>query len=225
MTEITIGIISLIISLLAIVLAIIPLGIYFIQKLFYSSKVFFRIGGEQAGEPIQIPENGRVDFAVSTELKHKIFISEVWVSFDPDQVDLFKTRGAEKRGTLEEQFPVAILFPDRRVIKKDNFQGNYFDYETKISEFLIKLTAISEIDETELPLILRMFPTSKISTELIVKFKVFKDIAFNLQKTGLMLRPNESLEVEGTQAQEAVMASSEKETAKLRVIEIIEKRK
>ncbi len=70
-----------IISLLAGLLALIPLGAYFLHWKFYSPKPFIRVSGEQSGDPIQIPEKSTIFFAVSTKSDRKSVLCEVWGSF------------------------------------------------------------------------------------------------------------------------------------------------
>lgn len=214
-------IISLIISLFA----IIPLGVYFLHWIFYSPKPFIRVSGEQTGDPIQIPEKGKVFFAVSTESNLKTKLLEVWVSFNPDEVDLFKTKGAEQRGIVDSIFPFALLFPEQRIIIKGNLQGNYFEYEPKKLEFLVKFTTISEPEQAELPFLINMFPPRKIQIERIVKFQTVKGYTLDLQRNGLKLLPGEYVHLEGVQSQEAVYAATEEGVATLKVREIIDNQK
>src|SRR3989344_3130524 len=92
------------------IIALIPFCAYLWLRWFYSPKIFIRVGGDQQGvEPIQLSEKGDVPFGISTGSKIKAFISEVWVSFNDDCVDLSKTKGCEKRITTDNQFPMAIL--------------------------------------------------------------------------------------------------------------------
>lgn len=214
-----VSIIALIIS----ILALIPIAIYGIQRWMYSPKIIFRVAGEQNGEPIKTSHVGRINFAVSTKSSHKIILSEVFVGFSPDKVDLSKTKGAETRVDVNTEFPMTLLFPEKRTITKKHLQANYFDYETNNSEFLIKFTAFVNVDETEIPHVLDMFAPKKIRVERIVKFNVAKDN--ELFKKGLRLAPGESVLVEGSQAQEAVWAQSEKDSATVKIHEIVKKSK
>lgn len=213
------------ISILIGSIALIPLVAYFLHWKFYSPKPFIRVGGEQSGEPIQITERGDIFFAVSTKSGHKSLISEVWVSFDPDEVDLFKTRGAEQSSIVDNKFPFALLFSEKRIIVNAHLQGNYFDYEAKKPKFSVKFIINSEIDTTELPFLLNMFPARKMKTERVVKFKVTEEYTTNLQKNGLVLLPKESIHIEGVQSQSSWQAATSKGTGILKVREIVDDRK
>ncbi len=213
------------ISILIGSIALIPLVVYFLHWKFYSPKPFIRVGGEQSGEPIQITEMGDIFFAVSTKSGRKSLISEVWVSFDPDEMDLFKTRGAEKSSIVDNKFPFALLFSEKRIIVKAHLQGNYFDYEAKKPEFSVKFIINSEIETTELPFLLNMFTARKIRTERIVRFKVTQEYTANLQRDGLALLPKESMHIEGVQSQEAWYAAASKGKGILKVREIIDDKK
>lgn len=117
-----------IISIALSVLALIPFGAYLFLRLFYYPKILIRVGGDQRGvEPIPIPEIGNIPFAILTKSKLKTLISEVWVSFDDESVNLFETKGVEKRITTDNRFPMAILFTERRIVKAGYLQTNYFD--------------------------------------------------------------------------------------------------
>ena len=211
----TLTIISIILS----VIALIPLGAYFLLRSFYSPKIFVRVGGDQQGvEPTQVLERGNVPFGISTGSKIKVFISEVWVSFDDEQVDLSKTKGGEKRITTDNQFPMAILFSERRAVKQGYLQTNYFDYEPKIDNFFVR----AETDETELPFLLNMFPAPKITAERLIGFEVVKGMGHDLKKLGLTIRPGESIQSEGIQSQEAFWAVADKGIAQVKIREIIE---
>lgn len=211
-----------IISLLVGLLALIPLGAYFLHWKFYSPKPFIRVSGEQSGDPIQIPEKSTIFFAVSTKSVRKSVLCGVWVSFNPDEVDLSKTRGAEQRVIVDNKYPLALLFPEKRIIVKGHLQGNYFDYEEKKPEFSAKFIINSEIETTELPFLLNMFPARKLRTERIVRFKVTQGYTVDLKRDGLLLLPKESVHLEGVQSQGEVYAATSKGIASLKVIELID---
>jgi len=209
------------IAILISLIALIPLLAYLLHWKFYSPKPFIRVSGEQLGDLIHIPEKGNIFFAVSTKSGHKSVLSEVWVSFDPDEADLFKTRGAERRNIADNKFPFALLFSEKRIIVKAHLQGNYFDYEAKKPKFSVKFIINSEIETTELPFLLNMFPVRKIKAERIVRFKVAQEYTANLQRDGLALLPTESMHIEGVQSQEEWHAATSKGTGILKVREII----
>lgn len=212
-----------IISIALSVVALIPFVAYLLLRWFYSPRILIRIGGDQQDvEPIQVPENGNVPFAISTKSKLKALISEVWVSFDDDNVGLSKTKGGEKRITTDNQFPVALLFSEKRVVKTGYLQTNHFDYEPKTDEFSVKITVRAETDEVELPFFLNMFPVPKINTERIINFKVVKGMERDLKKLGLTIGPGESLQSEGIQSQESFWAVADKGVAQVKVREVIE---
>lgn len=112
---------------------------------------FFRIGGEQSGEPIIVPKEGRIFFGISAESKLRSFVSEVWVYFDPGEVDLSKTKGAEKRTTVKLHYPIALYFSGTRVVKDKIFQGFFWEHQAISSKFTLKFIAYGQIDETETP--------------------------------------------------------------------------
>lgn len=209
------------ISTILSIIALIPLGTYFLLRWPYSPRILIRVGGDQQGtEPIQISEKGNVPFGISTGSKVKAFIYEVWVGFNDDEVDLSETKGGEKRITADTQFPLAILFSERRAVKRGYLQTNYFDYEPKADNFSVKILVRAEADEAELPFLLNMFPVPKIVSERIVKFKVIKGITHDLKKLGLTIGPGESIQSEGVQSQESFWAVADKGIAQVKVREI-----
>lgn len=205
------------------IIALIPFCAYLWLRWFYPQKIIIRVGGDQQGvEPIQVPERDNVPFGVSTGSNLKASISEVLVSFNDEEVDLSKTKGGERRITTDNQFPVAILFPERRAIKQGYLQTNYFDYEPKNDHFSIKITTRVETDEAELPFLLNMFPAPKTITERVIKFKVVKGMAKDLKKLGLTILPGESIQSEGVQSQGAFWAVADRGVARVKVREVIE---
>lgn len=170
---------------------------------------------------IQVPESGSVPFGISMESKLKALVSEVWVSFNDEEVDLHKTKGGERKITTDNQFPMAVLFPERRAVKQGYLQTNYFDYKQKTDNFSIKITVRAETDEAELPFLLNMFPVPKVIAERVVKFKVVKGMINDLKKLGLTMLPGESIQGEGIQSQEAFWAVADKGIAQVKVREIV----
>lgn len=205
------------------IIALIPFYAYLWLRWFYSPKIIIRVGGDQQGiEVIQVPESGNVPFGISMGSKLKAFISEVWVSFNDEEVDLHKTKGGERRITTDNQFPMAVLFPERRAIKQCYLQTNYFDYKQRADNFSVKITARAETDEAELPFLLNMFPAPKVIAERVVKFKVVKGMINDLKKLGLTMLPGVSIQSEGIQSQEAFWAVADRGVAQVKVREIIE---
>lgn len=80
----------------------------------YSPKPFLRIGGEKLGDTIPVTREGKVYFAYGTNSLKKSIISKVLISFDPEKVDLFKTKGITKEITVDHEFPMAIVFKDKK---------------------------------------------------------------------------------------------------------------
>ncbi|TSC79411.1 MAG: hypothetical protein G01um101418_987 [Parcubacteria group bacterium Gr01-1014_18] len=205
------------------IIALIPFCVYLWLRWFYSPKIIIRVGGDQRGaEPIKIPESGNVPFGVSTRSGLKAFIAEVWVSFNDDEVDLSKTKGAEKRITTDNQFPLAILFSEKRAVKRGYLQTNYFDYKPKGDNFSVKIGVRAETDGAELPFLLNMFPAPKVIFERIVRFKADKGTERDLKELGLAVGPGESIQSEGVQSQEAFWAVADKGIAQVKVREVIE---
>ncbi len=201
------------------VVALVPFIIYFIQRYAYAPKFFFRVSGEQSGEPIIVPKEGEVMFAVSTKSRHRTFISEVWVYYNPDEVDLSKTEGAEKRVTTEQDYPVALFFSGTRILINMILQGFGWKHTAVSKNFSLKLIAYGQIDETEIPFH-DMFPARKLRSERLVRFEVRDEYQNDLKKNGLPLKPSESLQIEGLQAQSGMWAASDKPAAQLKVIEL-----
>ncbi len=204
------------------IIALIPFCAYLWLRWFYSPKIIIRVGGDQQGvELIQVPESGNVPFGISTKSKLKAFVSEVWVSFNDEEVDLYKTKSGERRITTDNQFPMAILFPERRAIKQGYLQMNYFDYEPKADHFSLKIAARVATDEAELPFLLNMFPAPKVTAERLIRFKAAKGMEHDLKKLGLTIGPGESIQSEGVQSQEAFWAVADKGVAQVKVREVI----
>lgn len=205
------------------VVALMPLGAYLLLRWLYSPKIFIRVGGEQQDtDPIEIPEKGDVPFGITTGSKIKAFVSEVWVSFNDDEVDLSKTKGGGRRITTDSQFPLAILFSERRAVKRGYLQTNYFDYESKTDNFSVKISVRAEVDEAGLPFLLNMFPAPKVVSERIVNFRAVEGMAHDLKKLGLTIGPGESIQSEGVQSQESFWAVADKGIAQVKVREVIE---
>lgn len=205
------------------VVALIPFCAYLSLRWFYSPKIIIRVGGDQQGiEMIRVPESGNVPFGISMGSKLKAFVSEIWVSFNDEEVDLHKTKGGERRITTDNQFPMAVLFPERRAIKQGYLQTNYFDYESRADHFSVKITIRVEADEAELPFLLNMFPAPKVIAERVIKFKVSKGMVNDLKKLGLTMLPGESIQSEGVQSQGAFWAVADRGIAQVKVREVIE---
>src|SRR3989344_1165024 len=125
------------------IIALIPFCAYLWLRWFYSPKIIIKVGGDQQGmEPIQLSEKGNVPFGISTRSKLKTFISEVWVSFDDDCVDLSKTKGGEKRITTDNQFPMAILFSPPFVLDKSTQSSSKLTHTSEINVFNFDLVEI-----------------------------------------------------------------------------------
>jgi hypothetical protein len=126
----------------------------------------------------------------------------------------------ERRGLVGDTFPHALYFPEKRIVTRGNWQGNFFDYEAKQNEFKVKFIASTEIETTELPFLINVIPPRKVRIEKIVRFKAVNDFTPTIQSSGLLLRPKEQLHLEGRQSQEAVYAATSEGTTTLKVFEI-----
>src|SRR5712664_1661702 len=82
--------------------------------LWYTPKISFRLGGDDLGTPIPLPPTGRVHFAVATHSKRTLHFDELRLSYDPDAVDLSKTKGATASFTTDSEYPAAIGFLGER---------------------------------------------------------------------------------------------------------------
>ncbi len=182
-----------VIALVVSVIALIPFILYLIQRYVYTPQVFFRIGGEQSGEPIVVPKEGRRDFAVSTKSRYRTIISEVWVCFNPDDVNLSKM-GGKIRINTDQELSMALCF-SRVIDVKDKFLNAFgWEYQALSPEFTLKFIAYGQIDETENPFS-DMFPARKFRSERLVKFKIREENRSELKKTGLALEPREAIRI------------------------------
>ncbi len=207
-------------SILALLVALTPLLIYFARS--YLPKVSFRVGDMLGSEPIHVPRNGSIRFALSTESKKRVMLAGVWVEFDPDEVDLSKTKGAAQGITADNDFPVSLSFPEVRVISKGYLQANHFDYQARKDAFRTKLVAHATVDIAELPWLLDMFGPKTFRVEQTLRFLVADDPS-EIRELGLLLRPGEAMSVEGPQAEEAVWAKTDIAGTTLKIIELVEK--
>ncbi len=211
-----------IIFLVLSVLGILPMIVYLIHWKFYSPHLLFRVGGEQIGEPIKVTPVGQIGFAIFTKSREKIRILGLWIRFHPDEVDLFKTRGIEKGMTIDTQFPMSIAFGEEKEVVKGSLQANYFDYQAKSNKFSLEFVVLSEINPTELPFPIDMFPPRKVRSTRIVTFEVKNDLVTDLKTHGLTLLPGEAMQIKGVQSQEGMQAVSDKEGAVIKVMELVE---
>jgi hypothetical protein len=215
-------IISLVLGVLGGVLGILSLTVYLIRWKFYSPRLLFRVSGEQMGEPIKVNPVGHVGFATFTKSTKKIRVLGLWINFHPNEVDLFKTRGIEKKMTVDREFPMSIAFGEEKEVVKGTLQANYFNYQAKGNKFTVKFDILSEINPTELPFLIDMFPPRKVRSMRTVTFEVDKNVVMDLKTHGLTLLPGEAMQTVGVQSQEGVWAVSDKEGAVLNVMEIVE---
>lgn len=172
-----------------------PLAAYVALRVFYSPKIEFRVAGEQLGEPIPIPQAGNRFFAVSTRSSRRVELSEVWVAFESDEVDLSGTHGPETRSTLDTKFPAALFFGAKRVVAKRLLQANFFDYKAQTEEFRLRFSAVANVNETDLPFLLDMFPAKKFLVERVVRFRVTNDAPQDLIASGLQVKSGESVTI------------------------------
>jgi hypothetical protein len=213
------------ISLVLGTLSILSLIVYLIHWKFYSPRLLFRVSGEQLGEPIKVNPVGQVGFASFTKSAKKIRVLGLWIHFHPKEVDLFKTRGTEKKMTVDRQFPMSIVFGEEKEVVKGTLQVNYFNYQAKGNKFTVKFDILSEINSTELPFLLDMIPSRKVRSTRTVTFEVDKNVVMDLKTHGLLLLPGEAMQTVGVQSQEGVWAVSDKEGAVLSTMEIVENNK
>lgn len=206
-------------------LGILSLIVYLIHWKFYSPRLLFRVSGEQLGEPIKVNPVGQVKFAAFTKSTKKTQVLGLWIHFHPHEVDLFKTRGTKNEMTVDRQFPLSIAFGEEKEVVKGTLQANYFNYQAKGNKFTVKFDVLSEINPTELPFLLDMFPPRKVRSTRIVTFEVEKNVVLDLKTHGLTLLPGEAIQMKGVQSQEGVWAVSDKEGAVLSITEIVEDNK
>jgi hypothetical protein len=214
-----------IISLILGLFGILSLILYLILWKFFSPRVLFRVAGEQSGEPIKVNPIGQKIFATFTKSTKKTRVLGLWIYFHPNEVDLFETSGVEKGFSVDRQFPMSISFGEEKEIVRGTLQANYFHYRTKGRKFTLKFDVLSEIDSTELPFLLDMFPPRKVRSTRTVTFEVDNNVVPDLKTHGLLLLPGEAMQVVGVQSQQGVSAVSDKEGALLDVWELIENSK
>lgn len=200
----------------------ISLIVYCLHWWVYSPKLFIRIGGEKLGDPIPVAKEGRIDFACGTDSSRKSGILEVLVSFDPEKVELFRTKGVAKEITVDRKFPMAVVFRDKKEVVRKVLQTNFFDYQSRVDSFAVKITVISEIDPSSLPFLLTMFSPRKVRSEKIVRFLVKEGASMDLKTHGVIIGPKESMQVVGVQSQEAVWAATSKGEATVKIMEVFD---
>jgi hypothetical protein len=200
------------------IVAVAPMLVWWL----YSPMAGFRVGGEElGGDGIAVPMAGRVPLAVFTDSKRRLEIENLRISYDPENVDLAKTKGAHTLITTDRRYPVALRFAGPRELVAGHLQGAYFDYMAKRPAFRVKLTTTLRARQEELPYWARVFGSNSRTVERIVEFTASKGAAWTLPESGLRLEPGESLEVEGVQSQEGASCATKKGTAYGRVIEIL----
>lgn len=186
-----------------------------------SPRIFFRVAGEQSGNPICVKRNARIPFAVSTRSSGYVNIINVSVYFDDNQINLFKTLGVQKEMSTDRVFPMAIIFPEKKEVKKYTLQSNYFDVQEKVDNFSVKLVAVAEPDHSRLPFWLSILPARTVRKEKIIHFRVDLNLQEDMRKQGLLLKPRESIQIIGVQSQSEMSAVADKGTVAVDVREIL----
>lgn len=209
------------IAILGLILALVAPILSVVYWVWISPRLFFRVAGEQSGNPIYIKRNARVSFAVGTKSSGYVNIISIAVYFDNDQVDLFKTSGIQKEMSIDRLFPMAIIFPEKKVVKKYTLQANYFDIHEKVNSFSVKLVTVAEPNHSRLPFWLSILPVRATQKEKVIHFRVDPDLREDLKKQGLQLKPKESVQVTGVQSQSGMSAIADKGTAMVDVREIL----
>ncbi len=194
----------------------------FFLWLLWVPRISIRFGGEQLGEVIPLPRNGRIPFATTVASKRPCRLLRLWVEFNPDEVEL-SARGAELAPSLDVQLAAALTYEGERTIAKKRLAGNFFDYSIRKDGFRVRFVATARRDDAELPFLLSMFPSRTIRFNRTAYFVVGKVDQLSLTKYGVPLRPGESVEMCGEQSEEAVYAATEKGTAKVRAIEFLKR--
>ena len=209
-------------SIVGVALALGAPALSVIYWLRVNPRIFFRIAGEQYGDLILIQKNTRILFAVGTNSSGHINILNIAVYFDDNQVDLFQTKGINKEGSADRSFPMAIIYPEQKVVTKNSLQTNHFDMQSNADEFSLKIIVTAEPDHARLPFLLSVLPVRKIRKEKIVQFRVDQNLKKDMKKQGLMLKPGESFHAVGVQSQEGVSAVTSQGTATIDVREILD---
>jgi hypothetical protein len=200
------------------VVAVAPMLVWWL----YSPTAGFRVGGEEDGGAIAVLLAERVSVAVFTDSKRSLEFENLRIAYDPDDVDLGKTRGAETVVTTDSNYPVAISFASKREVVAGHLQGAYFDYVARRPSFRVKLTTTLRARQEDLPYFARVFGSNSHTVERVVEFAASTDTVWTLPRSGLPIRPGESVVLQGVQSQEAVSCATKEGTAYGRVIEGLE---
>ncbi len=195
-------------------------GIYLVYWLFFSPRVFFRVGGEQKGEPIKILPVCSIPFAVSTNSCVRVNLLSVSVLFDDNFVSLFSTKGIKMEISVDRKFPMAALFLEEKIVARKILQANYLDIHARKANFSIKISVVAEADHASLPFFLSILPARKVRVERVVEFEVDSNIQMVEQTHGLMIKPGEAVQTTGIQAQDGVTAATNKGSAIVNLREI-----
>lgn len=193
--------------------------------LFFDPQIFFRIAGEQKGEPIIVLPVCRIPFAVSTNSFSRVILLSVSVCFNDDLVTLFSTKGIQKQLTVDREFPMEILFQEEKHVIRKTLQANYFDVQAQRDSFSIKFKTVAEVDHAKLPFLFSILPVRRVEAEWVVSFEVDPNVKMTEQTHGLMIKPGEAIQIAGEQSQERVTAATDKGVGTLRVREIVDSSK
>lgn len=193
----------------------------YIVRAWSAPRLFCRVAGEQCGEPIPlVTGEGNIRIAIGTTTKRKAEVSLVSVSA-PDGVEI-SGKDSQRVLTTDPEFPLAVEFRDARAVVRGHLQGLSASYKTQALSFALRVKAVAALREEEQGLLLDMFAPRKVRLERVVKFHVDPALKLTLQQSGLTIRPGEGLHLQGTQAQDAVWAASDKEGSKLLVRELLD---
>lgn len=192
----------------------------YLVRQFISPRIFFRVSGEQAGEPITLKPEGQVSFAIGTTSKRSVVVSKMWIDTE-DGVEISGKDG--KKGlTTDRCFPVTVVFAAQRIVTQAHLQGVSVRYKATAPAFRLKVGAIAALEETDQGFLVDMFPPRRVKRERTVAFRVDGNARLSLQQSGLAVHPGEALHVDGAQAQDAMWAATEKGTAEVQVRELLD---
>lgn len=205
-------------SFVAIVLGIVPL----LGWWYFTPRIAFRVGGEENGSPIVMPLSGKILFATLASCCNTPELREVRVSFDPKAVDLSQTEGATLTLTGDSRFPTELVFEVNEEMAPEVLLGNYLRYQSKQSRFDVKISAVAQARQEDLPIWARIFGSNSVRLERIVQFQGSKDTRFELAKLGLPIKPKEKMIICGVQSQGEVDCIAPQGPATVSVMELLQ---
>jgi len=183
------------------VLALIPILVYIVSRVYYHPKIFLTVGGQQSGTPIPLPSSSNeISVGVGARSNKETIIKEVLLQFSSQEVELI---GGTLTTTLDRDFPAALHFSGSWIIKAKHSKLFRARYKVKkgIQQFQIKILVYAKVDESEVSFPFDMIPPKIHKCEFIYKFEVedFKgNFGEKIKRYGFPLGPGEAIMVGDT---------------------------